>query len=132
MFDNTLTIHLLASTIAIAASYGFLMSILKKEPSVRMLHGTALITLVCSGVAGGVGYVYLFGAVTMLQPVSVMFLLLGLAGALALVVIHKRKVKSAEMYPTELLSTAKVLGVLTFSSLSLHMVLFLASIANAV
>lgn len=130
MSDTTFAIQILASTTALCAAYALVMAIIKREPNVLWTRGTAILTLLGTGTAFGFGYSALFGNGNIFHTISMLFLILALGNALALVVVHRFKMSTAEVYNPQLLYIARVLAFIITISLLLHVGLEFAAIAG--
>ncbi|MFT5036650.1 MAG: hypothetical protein ACI9VM_000213 [Candidatus Azotimanducaceae bacterium] len=130
MSDLSFAIHILASMTAIAASYGLLMAILKKKVKSVTVRGVSVLALLASGVSFGLSYVHLLGGSDVVYTLSILFLLLGLGNALAVVIIHRFKLPLDGSYPAHFVSIVRALGIVMFASFTLHFLLELAALSR--
>jgi len=118
---------LFSALTATCGSYAFLMSIVKKEHNATWLRGEAVLTLLASGLALAVFGKNLFTS-DLWANLTTTVLLLAVGNAFALFLFHHTSMKNDKAtYPETIVATTRLLGVITFATLCLFLLLFVFS-----
>jgi hypothetical protein len=129
MSDITFSIQVFASVTALIASYAFLMAVLNREPKSVWLRGTSSLMLLSSGISFALYYSNLFSTGAYLAFGSAFFLMLTVLIGLGIVAVHGYKMRSdSAIYPQNLLLTTKVVAITSFTAITIHLLLQIASL----
>ena len=94
------------------------------------VRGEAVITLIGAGISFGFIYTALFGSSDMLLTLSILFLILGLANSLALVILHRFKMKNDNSYHAHFIPIVRTLAIIMFISFTAHFFIELAALPS--
>ena len=130
MSDLNFTLHILVSTVATAAAYALLMTVLKKEVSRVWLKREALIAWTGATVSLVIGWSYLLMADAPTLVASGAFLALGLVSALTLTLLISFKAGQDPVCPDHLVPTVKYISIFTFMFLCAHLLLEFAGFSS--
>ncbi|MFT7644378.1 MAG: hypothetical protein ACI9BF_000021 [Candidatus Paceibacteria bacterium] len=129
MPDITFPIQIFSSVTALISSYAFLMAVLNREPKTVWLRGASSLMLLSSGISFALYYSNLFSSDAYLAFGSAAFLLLTVLISLGIAVVHWYEMRSDTLnYPQNLLLTTKVVAVTSFTTITIHLLLQIASL----
>jgi len=130
MFDTYFIIQIFASVIALIASYAFLMSLLKRELNTTWIRGEAVLLLITSVISLSLYYPNLFDFSNKFSLSSALFLSLTALISFLIVVTHRFKMRNdKETYPESLIHIAKIAAMVSFATITLHLLFEIASLA---
>lgn len=128
MSDLLFALHIFSFITAISISYAILMSILKKDVSVKWLKWEGILALFFTSLTLAFLGEVLFSGDNLYSLVGVA-LVASLGCTLALVVMHHRKVRDVA-YPTDLQPTTRTLGIALFALLVSGFLIELAALSR--
>lgn len=126
MSDIQFGFMIFASLFATMTSYAVLMTILKREPSLKWTSVLSLATLLFSALSSLLSISYLTGTAHGMYKLSTVFLLIAFIFTLILVIMQKVEKSDA---PEKFISLSKTMGMLIFASLLVHLFTLIAGLA---
>lgn len=131
MTDLTLSLLMFSSMIALVITYTLIMTLLKKEPAMRMFRVEALGALVFVAISLGLSFSVFTGDATGAYLLfSAMLLALGFLLSLALVLYNRFKIRNASVLTAEQHTMVRSFAIINFTLILLHFLALLAGIAG--